>query len=220
MHTFRLIVKTFKDYYGEIFHFLLMVLLLLVSTALVLPGPFALAGLWYVAQQSLHGENTGWHAYWEGVKRYGLRTWGVVLITLFGYLLLVVNLWFYNNPQVSPLSQDVAFWVSGIWIVIAFLWSGVVLYFEAFLLEQEDSSILLALRNSFYLAMLHPINTFLWVLFTLLLLGLSVVMPPLILVTPALIALLSLNGVRALVEPILAAREGEERDNSGDGKNS
>ena len=108
MRILRVIGKMFAYYYEELFYFVIVGFLTLVCCLLVIPGPFALAGLWAVAQRVEQGQTITWQDYWEGVKTYGLRTWGVVLLVLAGYFLLLINLWFYNAPGISPARRCLA----------------------------------------------------------------------------------------------------------------
>ena len=75
---FKVIAEAAVSYYDELLHLVLMGFVTLVSCLLILPGPFALAGLWYVAHRAVRRTSIYWRDYWEGVKRYGLRAWGVI----------------------------------------------------------------------------------------------------------------------------------------------
>lgn len=214
MKAFVIIGRAFRTLYEEVFPLMLMSVVTLLATFLVLPGPFAQAGLWRVAQNAAEGRETTWRVFWEGAKAYGPRNWANTLLLAAGYLLIALNLWFYNNPNISPLSPDVAVWLSAVWIALGVLWTAVAFYLLAFQLEMIEPRFWLSIRNALFLSLLHPIQTisFLLLLGVILLVCVQVPMLiPLLILLPGLSATLSVTSVKTLVKPILEKEEAEEK---------
>ncbi|MFP4343207.1 MAG: hypothetical protein ACLFU8_00810 [Anaerolineales bacterium] len=218
LQVFQVTGRSFKTLYEELFPLMLMSIVTWFATALVIPGPFSQAGLWYVARRALEGRTTSWQDFWDGVKGYGPRNWGNTLLVVGGYLLILVNLRFYTLSELSPVSEEVAGWLTALWIVIGILWSAFGFYLLAFQVEMVEPRFLLSLRNSLYLVLLRPLQT----LILLALLGVIafvclrfVMLLPLIILYPALTALLSVNAVKSFVQPILESRAEKEADRDG-----
>ncbi|MGC9397663.1 MAG: hypothetical protein ACP5HM_00830 [Anaerolineae bacterium] len=203
MNAFKIIWKSLRVYYSELFPLVLMGLATVAATFLVIPAPFALAGLWYVTRRSVEGRSTKWYDFWEGVKRYGPRNLLNALLALFGYLVIATNIWFYNNPAVSPLPDQAALWLTALWLMLILLWTAVNFYWLAFQMEMEEPRFWLSLRNSLFLTLLNPIQSLVFLLVAALLAALAIVVPPLIILFPAFIATLSTTAVKTMLAPIL-----------------
>lgn len=216
MQVFKVIGQSFKALYEELFPLMLMSIVTWIATALVIPGPFAQAGLWYVAQRALEGRTTSWQDFWEGVKGYGPRNWANTLLIGGGYLLILINLRFYTLSELSPVSEEVAGWLTALWIVIGILWTAFGFYLLAFQIEMIEPRFLLSLRNSLYLLLLRPLQTLVLVLLLALIAFIClrfVMFLPLMVLYPGLFAVLSINAVKSFVKPILEARTQEEKSN-------
>ena len=214
MTLFKVLWQPLKLYYEELFPLLLMSGVTVFSWVLIIPGPFALAGLWHVAQRVVRGRGISWHDYWQGAKLYGGKTWLTVLLEVGGIGLLLLNVWFYN-ADVSPVtSATLLLLIDSFLLLLGMALLGTFFYLEAFLLEQEETSIKMALRNSFYLTLLHPINTLIWAAVSWLILILSVIVPIFLFVTPGYLVLLSLVAMRTLVKPLIAAHEAQQAGES------
>jgi uncharacterized membrane protein YesL len=207
MNAFKIIWKSMRAYYSELFSLVLMGVVTLIVSVLVIPAPFALAGLSYVAQRSVEGRSTKWRDYWEGVKHHGPRNALNALFTVVVYVLIAANIWFYNNPAVSPLPERIAVWLTAFWLVSVLLWTAVVFYWLAFQLEMEDPKFFLSLRNSLYLVLLNPIQSIILLVLAVLLAALAIVVPPLLILYPGFIATLSIAAVKTLLVPILDKQE-------------
>lgn len=212
MKAFTIIYEAGQIFIEEFFKLLLMGTVTLLGVLLIIPGPFCLAGLSYVAQKATAGEKISWQTFTQGIKNYSKYTGGTFSITILGYLIVLVNIWFYRTPGISPLAPDISTWVTGFWIAVGVLWTGVVFYFQAFLLQQTETKIFLALRNSLYFTLLHPLETLLFLTTLFLLLSLCTVVPPFIILYPSFSAVLSFTALRTLLTPILERREKTESE--------
>ncbi len=209
--VFSVIAEASVSYYDELLHLVMMGAATFVACLLILPGPFALAGLWYAAHRIVRRESIHWSDYWDGVKRYGVRAWGVLLIVLFGYIVIFSNLWFYNTPQISPIdNNNIILAMTSLALAMLLLWTCVAFYISSALIEQNTGGIFLAVRNSLYLTFAYPIQTLMWTLFSGLILIISMFAPIFLILTPAYITVLSFTSFRALVLPLLEAQEAGE----------
>jgi uncharacterized membrane protein YesL len=215
MNVFKIIWKSMRAYYSELIPLVLMGIVTEIVSLLIIPAPFALAGLSYIAQRSVEGRSTKWRDFWAGIKRYGPRNALNALLTLFVYVAIAANVWFYNNPEISPISQQIAVWLTAFWLVTALLWTAVVFYWLAFQLEMEEPKFWLSLRNSLYLTLLNPLQTLVLLIVIVLLAALAFVVPPLLILYPGFIATLSVAAVKTMLVPILETQEEREQ---GDGK--
>jgi len=216
MKALNIIVEAAKSYYDEAFNLLIMCAVTLLSCLLILPAPFAFAGLWGAGQRAVRGYGIKWHHYWAGVQEYGWRNLILILVLILGYAIGFINLWFYNTPDISPLPTSVSQWLTPIWLVLILLWTSIAFYANALLVELEEPKLLIILRNSLFLSILHPLTTFILLILTMLLLGLSFFLPVLILVTPAMILMLRLTAVRTLVQAAFAQSAAESKAKATD----
>ena len=187
-----------------------------LSCLLVIPGPFAFGGLWAVAQRAARGYGIKWHIYWGGVKEYGPRNFLLVLILIFGYIIGLSNFWFYLTPEVSPLPENLTVWIIPIWIMFMLIWTGILFYANAFLVELQEPKMLIILRSSLFLTVLHPLTTLLLIVLSILLLVLGVVIPVLILITPGMVLTLRLTATRILVQTALEKHNAMQEQTSED----
>ena len=202
MQAIRIIISTVKTYYEEIPFFIVTGAILCAATLLIIPMPFALAGVWMIAHRAVRGLGINWKLYWEAVKKYGPRSLWLTLILAFGYVLLAANVWFYTTPDVSPLPASVLVWLRLIMFIVGLVWVSTSFYAQAFLLELEEPKLLAILRSSLSLTLIRPLTTLLLLIATLLLTALSIAVPVLLFALPGFIATLSITAVRTLVAAI------------------
>ncbi|MGC9396370.1 MAG: hypothetical protein ACP5J4_16115 [Anaerolineae bacterium] len=213
MQFIRMIISAMKAYYEEILFFVVTGAILCVATPLIIPMPFALAGVLMIAHRAVRGLGVNWGLYWGAVKEYGLRSVQLTLVLALGYGLLAANVWFYSTPDVSPIPTNVLAWIRPIVLIIGLVWVGMSFYAHAFLLELEEPKLLAILRSSLSLTLVKPLTTLMLLIVTLLLTALSLMVPILLLALPGFIATLSVTAVRTLVAAVrekygLAEEEG------------
>jgi uncharacterized membrane protein YesL len=100
----------------------------------------------------------------------------------------------------SPFPAEASAWTTPIWSVLLVVWTGVVFYANALLVELKEPKLWLVLRNALFLALLNPLDTLLLIVLSLILLAICVVLPFLIIIVPGLILILRLTAVRTLVQ--------------------
>jgi hypothetical protein len=127
-----------------------------VGTALlvgVLPNP-AGAGMHYVASQFALHEDPGLHDQWVGLRRYArpaLKCW---MITLPVTAILLLNVAFYTSR-----SSGIAPALQLFWLLLLFLWGGVLLHVYPLLIRQDEVHVFLTFRNALILATSRPVAT-------------------------------------------------------------
>jgi uncharacterized membrane protein YesL len=182
----------------------------LIGCILILPGPFVIAGLYAAGQKAVRGEGIKWSIYWQGMKEFGLRSWLLLIIILAGYGILYTNFWFYSNPDMSPFSEQVGFWLVPVWLGLAIVWTGTSYYAQAFLMELEEPKIFTIFRSSLFLTILHPLATLILVIVSLLVMALSVVFPILLILTPSFLFVLALTAIRTQITQLVERTKEEE----------
>lgn len=202
MQTIRIIVDSAKTYYEEILFFFVTGAILLVSALLIIPLPFALAGVWMIAHRAVRGLGVSWRLYWEAVKKYGLQSLWLTLVLALGYGLLAANVWFYTTPDVSPIPGNILVWIRPVVFIIGLVWISASFYAHAFLVELEEPRLLAILRSSLSLTLIKPLTILALLIVTLLLTALSIAVPILLPALPGFIATLSVTAVRTLVTAI------------------
>lgn len=199
MKFLRIVAKAAVAFYDELFFHFLGGLIHLVSWLLIIPGPFALAGIYAIGQRAVRGKGVNWRLLWDNVKEFGARSLLLFFITVFGFALVGANLYFYNTPEISPFPASVAAWTTPLFIVLGVLWLAVVFYAQSFLVELEEPKLKMIYRNSLFLAILKPLQTAGFLMVALLATALSVALPILLLVLPGFLTTLSLTAVRTLI---------------------
>jgi uncharacterized membrane protein YesL len=217
MRVLRIIGKAAVAFYDELFFYFLTGLIHMVCWLLIIPGPFALTGVYVVGQRAVRGLGVKWALVWEGVKEYGLRSLMLFLITIVGYAIVVSNLIFYNSPNLSPFPASVATWTTPLFVIIGLLWTSIAFYAQSFLMELKKPTVLLALKNSLFLTILRPFTTLGLLLTAVVAVVLSLLLPVLIIVSPGFISVLSLTAVRTLI-PELAEQAEALEENTKDEK--
>lgn len=200
MKFVRIVVETAKIFYDYLMHFALMGGATLLSFVIILPAPFTASGLWVVTQRAVQGKGIKWRHYGSGIKTFGVRNLGLSLVLVVGYVVALVNLWFYLTPDVSPFPDFIIYVIIPVCILATLLWTGIAFYAAPFLIEMESPNLRLILRNSLFLTLLNPLTTLLLIALSIALLVLCYYLPVLFLFAPGFIALLRLVAVRMCVE--------------------
>ena len=199
MSALRIVGRAAIAFYEELFFFIALGAGHVVTWLLVLPGPYALAGLYTIAQKSVRGLGVNWSIIWGGIREFGSRSLLLFGIILAGYAVVISNLWFYNTPDVSPFPASAAAWATPIFLAVGLVWTGVAFYAQSFLMELEDPRMRFILRNSLYLTLLKPLKTLFFIVVSLVVLAISIAVPILLVVSPGFVATLALTAVRSIV---------------------
>lgn len=185
----------------------LWVLLPPLTVIAILAGGPALAAVHNLTNPISHEKRIDFAYFWEGFKRYYVKSWGILALWVVVAVTLAANVWFYRmwwqrGTQIALLPV-----ILFLWIMV--LWLGIQPYLFPLLLEQEDKRVLLIFKNAILLALVNPGFTVL----VMALLGatilLSLVFPPLLML--ATFSLMALVSNRAIVQLMIRLEEQRER---------
>ena len=204
----QVIVQALSDWWDDWVQMVLINLVWILCWLTVMLGPPATFGIYYVANRLVHGESLGLSGLLEGGRRYFLRAWLWMLLNLVVTAVVGVNVWFYARFDAvwAGLLQMFFLLLGLAWLVVQF-------YALPYLMEQEEKSLRLALRNGLFTALAAPGYTLMVAGLAALVGALSVgTVAPLFLGGPCLIAVL---GNRAVLERLetyhVRERETDER---------
>ncbi|HBX70803.1 MAG TPA: hypothetical protein DEH25_15840 [Chloroflexi bacterium] len=126
----------------------------LIFIPIALASP-ATGGLYYATNQLAHGNDGGPMVYWKGLKTYLWPSyrWGIMNIVV--AFLFSVNIWFYSS---APWSF--APYVRLAFIIGAIFWAAIQMYTFPFIIEQDQPSLKMSLRNSFLAVARQPLRSF------------------------------------------------------------
>jgi hypothetical protein len=216
MTALKIVGRAAVAFYEELFFYFILGLVHVFSWLLIVPGPFVLVGIYTIGQRAVRGFGVKWAIIWDGIKEFGLRSLLLFFITVFGYGVVVSNLWFYNSGNAPDFVAPLAPWMTPLFVALGLLWTGMTFYAQAFLMELEEPRMLVVLRNSLYLTILKPVQTLFFVVVTVIALALSVGLPILLIVSPGFISALTLTAVRTLVTDLAEKVEAMEEEEPGD----
>ena len=177
----------------------LVVVLLLV----LVPPPTA--GVYYCANRMAHDKPVSFALFWEGTKKYLVKSWLAAWLGLLVAIVLMANIWFYGRFEGSW-----AIWVQALFVSMLLYWGTALVYFFPMLLElrEEKQRLLLALRNAVVLVVTNPLFSLLLVvlLVSTVVLSAVLVLPAVFLVT----GIVALIANRAVVQLLAGYRERTE----------
>jgi len=159
----------------------------IMLNVLVVTGPPATAGLFVFTRRLARGEDADLHDFFEGFQRYFGRSWLWAIVAGAGFFVLGGDVILTGNLS----SAGYIVFVQGFFLMLLFLWAFLLLYAFPLILEQEQPSLWLALRNA--LVMFAGNWSFSVALFGLALLTVllsSLLLMPWAIVTVAFLALL------------------------------
>jgi uncharacterized membrane protein YesL len=119
----------------------------------------ATGGLYYATNQLANEGDAGWRTVWEGFRIHFWQSWRWGLMNLIVYGGFLINKNFY-----AQVNANWAAVVQLVFIFLTILWTVLQLYIYPLLLELEEPKLWNAVRNSFALFILRPLQTFGWFL--------------------------------------------------------
>ncbi len=174
--AFRVVVKTFKDIWGEMFNLVLMNVFTLLCLVVVIPGPPALMGLYAVCNRIANDYAVSWEHYFAAFRQHFRKGWLYAIAASVVTALIVLNFWWYGATFGDEVWVQ---WVRGAWLAAAFFWLVVNFYVFAFYMEQQDRRWRVALRNSALVAGANPLFTLTLLVIVGILMLLSLAITPL-----------------------------------------
>ena len=168
------------------------------------PNPAA-AGIHLWANRLVKEERVEFTLFWQGLRTYWWPATKLFVISVIGFMLLIVNALFYLRSEVGALQ---IFGV--IWVYAIYFWMSMQIYQLPLLIEQEDKRLRLVLRNSFFLSLSNFVPTLIVVVIctflTVLSLGLTLLIA---MVTGALVVLIANRATMTLLERYRATPVGD-----------
>ncbi|HLH72447.1 MAG TPA: hypothetical protein VKX96_04115 [Chloroflexota bacterium] len=223
INPFTILWKSVVDVYGELFPMVGMnVLWLILSIPIVLvvtlvlmlfkvPGELALpiallfallapspssVGIQNYVNQLVKEERVEFDLFWAGLRTLWRPSLILLGISVFGTALLGVNLMFYLSSSLTVLHYFAILWLYAIVV-----WIIMMLYMNPLLVEQENKSIKLIVRNSFLLAVDNVIPSLVLVVVLLVLSAVSIGITLLVaLLTASLAATVETRAVLSYLE--------------------
>ncbi len=172
------------DTYYDLIPLIVANLLWVLLTLPVVTAFPAVAGLAYSANRVAKGKSVDWRTFFEGFKEYLGYSYKWGFLSLLAYALLYIAFSFYNAIEASW-----AVVLTGMMIGFIVLWTIIQLYTLPLVFEQVDKSIRMALRNSLVLFLKRPFPTFGLLLGILVIVAITIVIPPVaFVISPALIS--------------------------------
>lgn len=192
----QVISQAVSDWWDDWVNMFVISLIWVLSWATIVLGPPVTLGLWYVANQLAHGHSQGLSGFLSGSRRYFFKGWLWALVNLVAGMALSVNFWFYRQIEVTWIGL-----VQTFVLLLVLAWLVVQFYALPYLMEQEEKSLRLAMRNGLFTALAAPIYTMVIAGVAFLVAGFSVgLVVPLLVGGPALIAVLGNRAVLDRVE--------------------
>lgn len=204
---FRVVVKTIKDLWGEMFMLVLMNLFTLVCTIVIIPGPPAWAALYAMCNRVANDYAISWEGYFKAFREYFGKSWLYAVLSALAGLLIIVNFWWYGATFGN---QDWVPWVRGAWLAAFFFWIVINFYAFAFYMEQQDKRWRVAVRNAALVAGANPLFTLVVLIAAGALLILSLVLTPLFVLLG--LSVWALFGSEAVVNRVNVYRNRMEAD--------
>jgi uncharacterized membrane protein YesL len=150
----QVIGQALRDWWDDWVNMVVIGLIWLLSWVTIVFGPPATFGVYYVTNRLAHGRSLGLRGLLEGGRRYFLKSWQWMLLNLMVAAVLAVNIWFYGQLDAGWAGTVRAFplFLSLAWLVVQF-------YALPYLMEQEEKSLRLALRNGLFTFLAAPFYT-------------------------------------------------------------
>lgn len=204
-NAFRVVRAAIVDLWDSVFLVIFCNLVWLFLVLLIIPGPPATLALFDMAERFARREHLlEFRDYLRAVmRRFGLGwRWAAVNIPVLAILLIDIAV----APRMA--STEIALILQWFFIVALALWIVTNWYALAFLFQQKEPSLRLALRNGAVLLFQNPLFTLILVAITAVLFGLSLVLVIVnLLFAPMLVALISTHAVLNRLEPMRAASQ-------------
>jgi uncharacterized membrane protein YesL len=195
MKAFRVMGRTFKSTYEELFLIIITSLLWWVGILLIVTAPFATMGIQTVANRIANYKRVNQSFFWDGARMQSRR--GVVLFLL--WLLTPPLMWFSIGFYLNRQGWLTLLGIVLAWAMLIILMAGQYTY--ALLLQQSEPSLKLDLRNAIVLAFRHPLFSLIMLLLQLILTAVcSVLVIPLVFLLPGMLALAQNHALIALLQ--------------------
>ena len=185
MKAFSIMWRAIKAAYEELFLCVFMSIVWWIGVLLILPAAPVTMGLHRVANRIANYKRVDSGFFWEAARSHIGKGWLLLLLHILMPAAVIFNVWFYANGGTTWMRIIGIAWMWVLMIIILF-----VQYLFPLFWQQDEPNVRLVLRNAFLLVLRFPLYSILIFLFQLFLLIVSIaIMLPLILLTPAVLAI-------------------------------
>lgn len=194
--------RTIRDWWRELLIMGLASLAWFILSLTIVGGPPAGAALYTLARATALHEHPDIPLFVNALRAYFVRSWQLGAVGLLGTAVWLLDLFFY-----AGISGDLGAigWLGAIFIFyVGLIWLLTLFYAWALMVCRDDLKLGQLLRNGFVVALRFPVHNFIAAFFLLLLGALAWYAPPLVvLVIPALVALLGLHNLYLVAEELV-----------------
>ena len=141
----RILGISFREVWQELWTILIIQVLFLLGTVLIVTAPPVTLALFFYGNQIAHGERTTERDFLQAIRRYWKPAWRWGLINLLTIGVLTGDYYLIGN-MVANSNQ--AYLIQGFYLTVLASWLLLQLFTLPFLFEQEQPSVLQALRNA------------------------------------------------------------------------
>ena len=178
----------------------------IVLLLFLLPPPTA--GVYYYTYELSRDRSASFSVFWEGTKKYLVKSWLVAWLGVLVAVALAANIWFYGGFEGGWV-----IWVQAFFLSLLVYWIATQMYLFPMLLSLEEEKLLLATRNAALLVVTNPLFTLLLALLLVATIVLSVVVVlPAVFLTTGLVTLI----VNRAVVQFLASYHERAKNSSPD----
>ena len=201
MKALKVFWQAIQDLYEDLMLLAGVSVLWWLAVLLIVPGPPATAGLYYLAYRIVHEQRVEFSFFWEEFRRHFGKSWQLAGVNLLALVIMGVNFQFYLHMD------NVLRYAAILWIYLFLLWLAMQIYLFPLLFEMEEPRLWWILRNALMLSVVRPGYTLVLLILLLAATLLSSVLFLLVIVAwPALVALVSARSLMSQIADIEASR--------------
>lgn len=160
-----------------------------ITVVLAAPATF---GMYYVTNELANGRGATSSDIFAGLKRYFRVSWGWGILNVIAAVLVWANLNFYGQ-----IEETWSLLILGFTLVLVTLWIAVQLLAPAYIMEQEEKKVLVAMRNALFTLLATPLFSLVFIVIVGTFLAASISIPIILLLGgPCFVTLLCNRAVR------------------------
>lgn len=135
----------FRDVWQELWTILIVHLIFLFGNLLIVTGPPVTVALFFYGNRIAHGESANERDFLNAIREYWKPAWRWGFVNL-----LVVGLLAGDYYLTGTLAHDsnTVYWIQSLYLTLLSVWVLLQIFSLPFLFEQEQPSVIQALRNS------------------------------------------------------------------------
>jgi len=192
--AFRTLGRTLRHGYDNLGTLAISSVLWYVGAVFILPLGIVTAALHRVTRPMTEERASNWRSFFDHL-RLDLRWSSLLMAVVVGsFIMLSVNISFYNAAPATALRL-----VTTLFVGLLLVWMGVALYAFPLALRQEDQRVWRTLRNAVVMTLANLPGALVSTVLLLLLCGILLVVPPLFVLIPGVVALWGEENARLLL---------------------